>query len=168
MRAGELAGVIAIGLIAAFMILAYGFTFGGIAVLCLLINMTMVMGLMTMGGATLTLPGIAGLILTIAMAVDANVLIFERIRDEERAGRRPAMAIDTGFNRAMESILDANITTFISAFILFLLAGGGGPVKGFAVTLMIGVCASVFSALMITRMLVTWWFSVARAKQLPI
>ena len=167
-RAGELAGVIAIGLIAAFMILAYGFTFGGIAVLCLLINMTMVMGLMTMGGATLTLPGIAGLILTIAMAVDANVLIFERIRDEERAGRRPAMAIDTGFNRAMESILDANITTFISAFILFLLAGGGGPVKGFAVTLMIGVCASVFSALMITRMLVTWWFSVARAKQLPI
>jgi len=167
-RAGELAGVIAIGLIAAFMILAYGFTFGGIAVLCLLMNMMIVMGAMTMGGATLTLPGIAGLILTIAMAVDANVLIFERIRDEERAGRRPAMAIDTGFSRATESILDANITTFISALILFMLAGGGGPVKGFAVTLMIGVCASVFSALFITRMLVTWWFSVARAKQLPI
>ncbi len=167
-RAGELAGVIAIGLIAAFMILAYGFTFGGIAVLCLLANMTMVIGVMTRFGATLTLPGIAGLILTIAMAVDANVLIFERIRDEERAGRKPAMAIDTGFGRAMESILDANITTFISAFILFMLAGGGGPVKGFAVTLMIGVCASVFSALLITRMLVTWWFSVARAKQLPI
>jgi preprotein translocase subunit SecD len=167
-RAGELAGVIAIGLIAVFMILAYGFTFGGIAVLCLIVNMTMVIAAMTMSGASLTLPGIAGLILTIAMAVDANVLIFERIRDEERAGRKPAMAIDTGFNRAMESILDANITTFISAFILFMLAGGGGPVKGFAVTLMIGVCASVFSALFITRMLVTWWFSVARAKQLPI
>ncbi len=167
-RAGELAGVIAIGLIAAFMILAYGFTFGGIAVLCLIANMTMVIGIMTTFGATLTLPGIAGLILTIAMAVDANVLIFERIRDEERAGRRPAMAIETGFARAMESILDANITTFISAFILFMLAGGGGPVKGFAVTLMIGVCASVFSALFITRMLVTWWFSVTRAKQLPI
>jgi protein-export membrane protein SecD len=134
----------------------------------LIANMTMVIAFMTMGGASLTLPGIAGLILTIAMAVDANVLIFERIRDEERAGRKPAMAIDTGFNRAMESILDANITTFISAFILFMLAGGGGPVKGFAVTLMIGVCASVFSALFITRMLVTWWFSVARAKQLPI
>jgi len=127
-----------------------------------------VIAAMTVGGGTLTLPGIAGLILTIAMAVDANVLIFERIRDEERAGRRPAVAIDTGFNRAMESILDANITTFISAFILFMLAGGGGPVKGFAVTLMIGVCASVFSALFITRMLVTWWFSVTRAKQLPI
>jgi len=167
-RAGELAGVIAIGLIAAFMILAYGFTFGGIAVLCLIINMTMVIAAMTMGGASLTLPGIAGLILTIAMAVDANVLIYERIRDEERAGRKPAMAIDTGFSRAMESILDANITTFISAFILFMLAGGGGPVKGFAVCLMIGVCASVFSALFITRMLVTWWFSVARPKQLPI
>ena len=167
-RAGELAGVIAIGLIAAFMILAYGFTFGGVAVLCLIANMTMVIGVMTMFGATLTLPGIAGLILTIAMAVDANVLIFERIRDEERAGRRPNMAIDTGFARATESILDANITTFLSAFILFMLAGGGGPVKGFAVTLMIGVCASVFSALFITRMLVTWWFSVTRAKQLPI
>jgi len=167
-RAGELAGVIAIVLIGAFMILAYGFTFGGIAVLCLMINMMIVMGAMTMGGATLTLPGIAGLILTIAMAVDANVLIYERIRDEEKAGRRPAMAIDTGFARATESILDANITTFISAFILFMLAGGGGPVKGFAVTLMIGVCASVFSALFITRMLVTWWFSLAHAKQLPI
>jgi len=167
-RAGELAGVIAIGLIAAFMILAYGFTFGGISVLCLIINMSIVIAAMTVFGGTLTLPGIAGMILTIAMAVDANVLIFERIRDEERAGRRPAIAIDTGFNRATESILDANITTFISAFILFMLAGGGGPVKGFAVTLMIGVCASVFSALFITRMLVTWWFSVSRAKQLPI
>jgi len=167
-RAGELAGVIAIGLIGAFMILAYGLVFGGIAVLALLINMTMVLSAMTVGGATLTLPGIAGLILTIAMAVDANVLIFERIRDEERAGRRPAMAIDTGFARATESILDANITTFISALILFFFAGGGGPVKGFAWTLAIGVVTSVFSALFITRMFVTWWFSATRAKQLPI
>jgi len=167
-RAGELAGVIAIALIGAFMILAYGFTFGGIAVLGLIANMSMVIAAMTVGGATLTLPGIAGLILTIAMAVDANVLIFERIRDEERAGRRPAMAIDTGFNRATESILDANVTTFLSAVILFIFAGGGGPVKGFAWTLSIGVVTSVFSALFITRMLVTWWFSVTRAKQLPI
>jgi len=167
-RAGEIAGVIAIGLIAAFMILAYGFTFGGIAVLGLIANMSMVIAAMTVGGATLTLPGIAGLILTIAMAVDANVLIYERIRDEEKAGRKPAMAIDTGFSRATESILDANITTFLSAMILFLFAGGGGPVKGFAWTLSIGVITSVFSALFITRMLVTWWFSITRAKQLPI
>jgi len=120
------------------------------------------------GGATLTLPGIAGLILTIAMAVDANVLIYERIRDEERSGRKPVMAIDHGFARATESILDANITTLISAIILFIFAGGGGPVKGFAWTLSIGVCTSVFSALFITRALVVWWFNATRAKRLPI
>ena len=167
-KAGALSGLIAIGLIGAFMGLAYGFVFGGIAILGLIANMTMVIAAMTVGGATLTLPGIAGLILTIAMAVDANVLIYERIRDEERAGRKPAMAIDTGFSRATESILDANITTFISAMILFAFAGGGGPVKGFAWTLSIGVVTSVFSALFITRMLVVWWYRLSRAKRLPI
>jgi preprotein translocase subunit SecD len=167
-KAGALAGVIAIVLIGAFMGLAYGLVFGGIAMLGLIANMTMVIAAMTVGGATLTLPGIAGLILTIAMAVDANVLIYERIRDEERAGRKPAMAIETGFARATESILDANITTFISAMILFAFAGGGGPVKGFAWTLSIGVVTSVFSALFITRMLVVWWYRLSRAKRLPI
>ena len=165
-RAGALAGVIAIILIAAFMILAYGFVFGGISVLGLLINMTMVLGAMSLFGATLTLPGIAGLILTIAMAVDANVLIFERIRDEERAGRKPAMAIDTGFSRATVSILDANTTSLIAALILFQF--GAGPVKGFAWTLSIGVLTSVFSALFITRLLVVWWFRSLRNKRLPI
>jgi len=167
-KSGAIAGIIAVVLIGAFMVLAYGFVFGGIAILGLIANMCMVIAAMTVGGATLTLPGIAGLILTIAMAVDANVLIYERIRDEERAGRKPAMAIDTGFSRATESILDANITTFISAMILFATAGGGGPVKGFAWTLSIGVVTSVFAALFITRMLVVWWYRASRSKQLPI
>jgi preprotein translocase subunit SecD len=165
-RAGALAGIIAIVLIAAFMILAYGFVFGGISVLGLLMNMGMILGTMSMIGATLTLPGIAGLILTVAMAVDANVLIFERIRDEERAGRKPALAIDTGFSRATVSILDANITTLIAALILFQF--GAGPVRGFAWTLSIGVLTSVFSALFITRLLVVWWYRSIRNKRLPI
>ena len=165
-RAGALAGIIAVILIAAFMVLAYGFVFGGIAILGLLANMMMIFGAMSFTGAALTLPGIAGLILTIAMAVDANVLIYERIRDEERAGRKPSMAIDTGFNRASVSIWDANITTMISALILFQF--GAGPVRGFAWTLSIGVITSVFSALMITRLLVVLWFRANRKKSLPI
>lgn len=165
-RAGALAGIIAIVLIAVFMTLAYGLVFGGISVFGLLMNMMMVLGTMSMIGATLTLPGIAGLILTVAMAVDANVLIFERIRDEERAGRKPALAIDTGFSRATVSILDANITTLIAALILFQF--GAGPVRGFAWTLSIGVLTSVFSALFITRMLVVWWYRSIRNKRLPI
>ncbi len=165
-RAGALAGIIALILIGAFMGLAYGFVFGGIAILGLLINMAMLMAAMSVGGAVLTLPGIAGLILTIAMAVDANVLIYERIRDEERAGRRPAVAIDTGFSKASVSILDANLTTGISAMILFMF--GAGPVRGFAWTLSIGIVTSVFSALFITRLFVFLWFRATRAKALPI
>jgi len=165
-KAGALSGVIAIGLIGAFMILAYGFVFGGFAIVGLLSNMTMILGAMSLTGATLTLPGIAGLILTIAMAVDANVLIFERIRDEERAGRKPLMAIETGFSRATVSILDANITTLIAAMILFTF--GAGPVKGFAWTLSIGVLTSVFAALFLTRMFVALWYRSHRSKNLPI
>jgi len=165
-RAGALAGIIAMILIAAFMGLAYGGVFGGIAIVGLVINMMMIFGAMSFTGAALTLPGIAGLILTIAMAVDANVLIFERIRDEERAGRRPALAIETGFSRAAVSIWDANITTMIAALILFQF--GAGPVRGFAWTLSIGVVTSVFSALMITRLLVVLWFRSHRTKSLPI
>jgi preprotein translocase subunit SecD len=126
----------------------------------------MVVALMTVGGAALTLPGIAGLILTIAVAVDANVLIYERIRDEERAGRKPALAIDTGFLRARTSILDANITTLIAALILFEF--GAGPVRGFAWTLSIGVMTSVFTALFITRLLIVLWYRTSRSKTLPI
>ncbi|HEY2662681.1 MAG TPA: protein translocase subunit SecD [Caulobacteraceae bacterium] len=165
-RAGALAGIIALILIGLFMALAYGVVFGGIAIVGLLINMSMLMAAMSVGGAVLTLPGIAGLILTIAMAVDANVLIYERIRDEERAGRRPAVAIDTGFTKASVSILDANLTTGISAVILFMF--GAGPVRGFAWTLSIGILTSVFSALFITRLFVFLWFRSTRAKTLPI
>jgi preprotein translocase subunit SecD len=165
-KAGELAGVIALVLVGAFMVLAYGGVFGGIAVVGLIINMLMVVASMTVFGAALTLPGIAGLILTVAMAVDANVLIYERIRDEERAGRKPALAIDTGFSRARVSILDANITTLIAALILFEF--GAGPVRGFAWTLSIGVLTSVFTALFITRLLVVLWYRSSRTKQLPI
>jgi preprotein translocase subunit SecD len=132
----------------------------------LIINMLMVVAIMNVGGAALTLPGIAGLILTIAVAVDANVLIYERIRDEERAGRKPALAIDTGFLRARVSILDANITTLIAALILFEF--GAGPVRGFAWTLSIGVMTSVFTALFITRMLIVLWYRTSRSKRLPI
>lgn len=165
-RAGALAGVLAIVLIGGFMLLAYGFVFGGVAIVGLLLNMAMILAAMSTFGAVLTLPGIAGLILTVAMAVDANVLIFERIRDEERAGRRPAIAIDTGFTRATVSILDANITTLIAALILFQF--GAGPVRGFAWTLSIGVLTSVFTALFITRMFVFLWFRSSRSKKLPI
>jgi preprotein translocase subunit SecD len=165
-KAGALSGLIAIALIAAFMILAYGVVFGGFAIIGLLVNMTMILGAMSLTGATLTLPGIAGLILTIAMAVDANVLIFERIRDEERAGRKPLMAIETGFSRATVSIMDANITTLIAALILFTF--GAGPVKGFAWTLSIGVLTSVFAALFLTRMFVALWYRSTRDKRLPI
>jgi preprotein translocase subunit SecD len=165
-RAGELAGVIGLALVVGFMLLAYGGVFGGVAMVGLIINMLMVVALMTVGGAALTLPGIAGLILTIAVAVDANVLIYERIRDEERAGRKPALAIDTGFTRARVSILDANITTLIAALILFEF--GAGPVRGFAWTLSIGVMTSVFTALFITRLLIVLWYRTSRSKQLPI
>ena|SRR5579871_270745 len=165
-RAGELAGAIALLLVGAFMLLAYGGVFGGFAVLGLIVNMLMVLGAMTVGGAALTLPGIAGLILTIAMAVDANVLIYERIRDEERAQRKPALAIETGFSRARVSILDANITTLIAALILFQF--GAGPVRGFAWTLSIGVVTSVFTALFISRLLVVAWYRSSRRKMLPI
>ena len=165
-KAGALSGIIAIALIGTFMILAYGIVFGGFALIGLLSNMTMILGAMSLTGATLTLPGIAGLILTIAMAVDANVLIFERIRDEERAGRKPLMAIETGFSRATVSIMDANITTLIAALILFTF--GAGPVKGFAWTLSIGVLTSVFAALFLTRLFVALWYRSHRQKNLPI
>ena len=117
-------------------------------------------------GATLTLPGIAGIVLTIGMAVDANVLVFERIREELKTARGPARAIELGYDRAMSAILDANITTFLIAVILFTL--GSGPVKGFAVTLAIGIITSVFTALYVTRVMVVTWFERARPKKIEV
>jgi preprotein translocase subunit SecD len=116
--------------------------------------------------ATLTFPGIAGLILTLAVAVDANVLIYERIRDEAHAGRVPIMALEHGYSRALVSIIDANITSAISAIIMFQF--GSGPIRGFAWTLLIGVFTSVFTAVIITQLLIGWWFRATKPKTLPI
>ncbi len=117
-------------------------------------------------GATLTWPGIAGIVLTVGMAVDANVLIFERIREELKTAKGPARAISLGYERALSAILDANITTFIIAVILFVL--GSGPVRGFAVTLGIGIITSVFTAYFVTRLMVVFWFERARPKTITV
>jgi preprotein translocase subunit SecD len=160
-RASMIAGAVTL----VFMLLAYGL-FGVFACLALVVNGILIVGAMSMIGAALTLPGIAGLILTIAMAVDANVLIYERMREEAAAGRGPALAIDAGFNRAMITIIDANLTTILAALILFQF--GAGPVRGFAWTLSIGVVTSVFTAVLVTQIMIAWWFRIARPKQLPI
>ena len=152
--AGKIAGIIAAVAVLVFMILSYGL-FGVFANLSLILNIIMIMGALSALQATLTLPGIAGIILTIGMAVDANVLIYERIREESRAGRNAIAAIDAGFTRALGTILDANITTMIAAVILFSL--GSGPIRGFAITLAIGILTTVFSAFTLNRLIVAVW-----------
>lgn len=166
-QAGLISTMVAFVCVLAFMVVAYGALFGGIAVLALLANGLLIIAAMSATGASLTLPGIAGLILTLAVAVDANVLIYERMRDEMRLGKSPVLAADAGFGRAMVTILDANITTLLAALIMFV-AGGAGPVKGFAWTLTIGVFTSVFTAVLVTQVLIAWWFRAARPKTLPI
>ncbi len=164
--AGRVATLVAAGSVSLLMIASYGL-FGVFAVVALAINMTLIFGVMSMIGATLTLPGIAGLVLTIGMAVDANVLIYERIRDELRAGaRNAARAIELGFERALSAIVDANVTTLITAGVLFFL--GAGPVRGFAVTLAIGIITSVFTAMNVTRLIVTFWYNRRKPKTLVI
>lgn len=164
-ESGKLASIIGGIAVIVFMILAYG-RFGIIADLALMSNIFLIFGALTFLQATLTLPGIAGIVLTIGMAVDANVLIFERIREEARAGRSVISAIDAGYSRALGTILDANITTLIAAVILFQL--GSGPVRGFAVTLAIGIFTTVFSAFTFSRLLVAVWIRRRRPSKLPI
>jgi len=149
-RMGWRAAVIGLAVVIVFMAIYYRIS-GLFAVVALVINMVLILGALAAAGATLTLPGIAGIILTIGMAVDANVLIFERIREELAAAKKLKAAVDAGYHKALRTILDANITTLITAVVLFFL--GTGPVRGFAVTLSIGICTSVFSALVITRVL---------------
>jgi len=139
---------------------------GAIANVALVLNVGMIFGLLSMIGATLTLPGIAGIVLTIGMAVDANVLVFERIREELKAGRGPARAIELGYEKALSAILDANITTFITAVILFIM--GSGPVRGFSVTLGLGILTSVFTAIFLTRLMIIMWFERKRPRTLEI
>ena len=164
-KAGQLSIMIGAALIFAFIILAYGL-FGVFAAAALVVNGLMIVGAMSLTQATLTLPGIAGLVLTLAVAVDANVLIYERMRDEVRAGRQPMSAADAGFSKALVTIIDANVTTLVAAVIMFQF--GSGPVKGFAWTLFIGVITSVFTAVLITQVLIGWWFRTFRPKKLPI
>jgi preprotein translocase subunit SecD len=164
-KAGQISVLVGAALIFAFILLAYGL-FGGFAAVALVINGLMIVGIMSLFHATLTLPGVAGLVLTLAVAVDANVLIYERMRDEVRSGRPAMSAADAGFKRALTTIIDANVTTVVAAVIMFNL--GAGPVKGFALTLLIGVLTSVFTAVLITQVLIGWWFRAFRAKTLPI
>jgi preprotein translocase subunit SecD len=163
--AGRIAALVGMVLVVAFMIASYGL-FGVFATVALGINMAMIFGVLSMIGGTLTLPGIAGIVLTIGMAVDANVLVFERIREEMKSARGPARAIELGYEKAMSAIIDANITTFITAAILFLV--GSGPVRGFAVTLSVGILTSVFTAIFVTRLLVVFWFERRRPKSITI
>ena len=162
--AGKLAGMIGAVLVVIFMFAAYGFL-GLIANLALIANVGMIVAILSVLGATLTLPGIAGIVLTMGMAVDSNVLIYERIREERRNGRSLIQAIDAGFSRALATIVDANLTTLIAAVVLFYL--GSGPVKGFAVTLAIGIVTTVFTAFTFTRWMVATWVRRARPKELP-
>jgi preprotein translocase subunit SecD len=164
--AGALSTALGFLVIVAFMILSYGFLFGGVSVIGLVLNGLLIVAAMSLTQATLTLPGIAGLILTFAVAVDANVLIYERMRDEARQGRSVIASMDAGFNRAMGTIVDANLTTLVAAMIMFMF--GAGPVRGFAWTLTIGVFTSVLSAVLVAQVLLGYWLKTAKPKKLPI
>lgn len=163
--AGEIAGIIGAILVVVFMFIAYGFL-GIVANIALIINITLVIAALSALGATLTLPGIAGIVLTVGMAVDSNVLIFERIREERLGGRSLIQAVDAGFQRAFTTIVDANVTTLIAAVILFYL--GSGPIRGFAVTLAIGIITTVFTAFVLTRWMLAFWIKHRKPKELPL
>ncbi|WP_297779785.1 protein translocase subunit SecD [uncultured Roseovarius sp.] len=160
-EAGKLACLVAFALVLVYMVLSYG-VFGIFANIALIINVGLIFGLLSLIGSTLTLPGIAGIVLTIGMAVDANVLVFERIREEMKSAKGAARAIDLGYEKAMSAIVDANITTFMTALILYVM--GSGPVRGFAITLGLGIITSVFTALFVTRLIAVIWFERRRPK----
>ena len=159
--AGKIASIIGMSCVCIFMILVYGI-FGLIANISLIVNLFIIVSLLGTIGATLTLPGIAGIVLTIGMAVDANVLVFERIKEELLNKAKPMIAVKDGFSKAISTILDANITTLIAALLLFMF--GSGPIKGFSITLSLGVIASMFTAIMLTNLLIHIWFSFSNKK----
>jgi preprotein translocase subunit SecD len=162
---GKIAALVGSLLVVVFMLATYGL-FGFFANLAVAVNVAMIFGLLSLLNATLTLPGIAGIVLTVGIAVDSNVLIYERIREERRAGRSAISAIDAGFTRALATILDSNITTFIAAAVLFFI--GTGAVRGFAVTLGIGIVTTVFTAFTLTRLIVATWVRWRRPQVVPI
>jgi preprotein translocase subunit SecD len=162
---GKISAYVGAAMVVLFMLVTYGL-FGVFANVALLVNVVMIFGVLSMLNATLTLPGIAGIVLTLGIAVDSNVLIYERIREEVRAGRNAINAIDAGFSRALATILDSNITTFIAAAVLFFV--GTGPVRGFALTLGIGIITTVFTAFTVTRLIAASWVWWRRPKTVPI
>ncbi len=163
--AGRVAALVAMVAVMGVIWASYGL-FGLFANIALILNMALIFGALSIVGGTLTLPGIAGIVLTIGMAVDANVLVFERIREELRGLKNPARAIELGYQRALSAIIDANITTFITAVVLFMV--GSGPVRGFAITLGIGIIASVFTAVFVTRAFIELWFNWRRPKTIQV
>ena len=162
---GEYASIVGAALVVIFMLVTYKL-FGLFANVAVVINVGMIFGILSLFNATLTLPGIAGIVLTVGIAVDSNVLIYERIREEVRHGRNAIAAIDAGFTRALATILDSNITTFIAAAVLFFI--GTGPVKGFAVTLGVGIATTLFTAFTLTRLIVAYWVRWRRPASVPI
>jgi preprotein translocase subunit SecD len=164
-HAGALASIVGVSLVVVFMVLFYGL-FGVFADIALFFNLCLMLGALTLLHATLTLPGIAGIALTMGMAVDANVLIYERIREEVRGGRTLLSSLDAGFKRAFGTIVDSHVTTLVAGILMFWL--GSGPVKGFAVTLSIGVLTSLFSAILVTRLLIVTWLRQTKPKAIPL
>lgn len=164
-EAGQYAALAGLILVMVFMVLQYRL-FGIFAVIALLANLILLLGLMTFFSATLTLPGIAAFVLTMGMAVDANVLIYERIREEQRNGRPIMSAIDAGFERAMTTIVDSQLTTLLAGLILLVM--GTGPVRGFAVALSLGILTSAFTAIYVTRLFVIWWLKAKRRTEIPV
>lgn len=164
-QAGKVACIIALVAIVVAMVLLYGI-FGIFANIALIFNGILTLGLLSVLGATLTLPGIAGIVLTLGMAVDANVLILERVREEMRNGRSAVTAMEFGYREALGTIVDSHVTTLISTLLLFML--GSGPIKGFAVALLIGVSISLFTALLVTQLLTAVWLRRTRPKVLPL
>jgi len=160
-EAGKIATIVSFVLVLVYMFLSYG-RFGLFANVALIVNVGLIFGLLSLIGATLTLPGIAGIVLTIGMAVDANVLVFERIKEEMKTAKGAARAIELGYEKAMSAIVDANITTFITAVILYAM--GSGPVRGFAITLGLGIITSIFTAIFVTRLIAIMWFERKRPK----
>jgi preprotein translocase subunit SecD len=164
-RAGAISLAVGFLLVIGFMATFYGL-FGWFANVCLLVNLVLMLGIMSLLQATLTLPGMAGILLTLGMAVDANILINERIREEQRLGRPPLSALEHGFTRAYNTIFDSNATAFLAHVMLFVF--GSGPVKGFAVTITVGIATSLFTAWMLTRLLVSRWYAARRPQLLPV
>ncbi len=162
---GKISSYVGAAMVVLFMFATYGL-FGLFANIAVAVNVAMIFGVLSLLNATLTLPGIAGIVLTVGIAVDSNVLIYERIREEVRGGRTPINAIDAGFSRALATILNSNITTFIAAAVLFYI--GTGPVRGFAVTLGIGIITTVFTAFTLTRLIVAYWVRWRRPQRVPI